>query len=81
MKPRVQRAIEVVLASVAVRTAATPAAYEAPLPVARKTLPPARGVIYVDDDNTSGPWDGTPEHPYRHIRRPRRQLLRHIRLE
>ena len=23
--------------------------------------------IYVDDDNTSGPWNGTLEHPYRHI--------------
>jgi parallel beta-helix repeat protein len=24
--------------------------------------------IYVDDDNTEGPWDGTPENPYRYIR-------------
>ncbi|RLF41266.1 MAG: hypothetical protein DRN12_03555 [Thermoplasmata archaeon] len=23
--------------------------------------------IYVDDDNTSGPWDGSIEHPYQHI--------------
>jgi nitrous oxidase accessory protein NosD len=23
--------------------------------------------IYVDDDNTGGPWDGTLEHPYQHI--------------
>lgn len=23
--------------------------------------------IYVDDDNTDGPWDGTIEHPYQHI--------------
>ena len=23
--------------------------------------------IYVDDDNTQGPWDGTMEHPYQHI--------------
>ena len=23
--------------------------------------------IYVDDDNTAGPWDGTLEHPYQHI--------------
>jgi parallel beta-helix repeat protein len=23
--------------------------------------------IYVDDDNTSGPWDGTQEHPYQYI--------------
>jgi len=24
-------------------------------------------IIYVDDDNTAGPWDGTPEHPYQFI--------------
>jgi nitrous oxidase accessory protein len=24
-------------------------------------------IIYVDDDNTTGPWDGTLEHPYQHI--------------
>ena len=24
-------------------------------------------VIYVDDDNTDGPWDGTIEHPYQYI--------------
>ena len=23
--------------------------------------------IYVDDDNTIGPWDGTLEHPYQHV--------------
>jgi pectin methylesterase-like acyl-CoA thioesterase len=23
--------------------------------------------IYVDDDNTEGPWDGTQEHPYQYI--------------
>ena len=23
--------------------------------------------LHVDDDNNSGPWDGTQEHPYRHI--------------
>lgn len=23
--------------------------------------------IYVDDDNITGPWDGTPEHPYQNI--------------
>jgi parallel beta-helix repeat protein len=23
--------------------------------------------IYVDDDNTQGPWDGTLQHPYKHI--------------
>ena len=26
-----------------------------------------RRIVYVDDDNTSGPWDGTLEHPYQHI--------------
>ena len=24
-------------------------------------------IIYVDDDNTEGPWDGTLEHPYKKI--------------
>lgn len=28
---------------------------------------PTRTIIYVDDDNTQGPWDGTQEHPYRYI--------------
>jgi len=27
----------------------------------------SRSTIYVDDDNTEGPWDGTLEHPYRYI--------------
>jgi parallel beta-helix repeat protein len=26
-----------------------------------------RGTIYVDDDNTAGPWDGTEEFPYQYI--------------
>ena len=26
-----------------------------------------RATIYVDDDNINGPWDGTQEHPFRHI--------------
>ena len=26
-----------------------------------------RVTIYVDDDNINGPWDGTQEHPFRHI--------------
>lgn len=26
-----------------------------------------RKTIYVDDDNTEGPWDGTIDHPYQHI--------------
>lgn len=28
----------------------------------------SNNIIYVDDDNTGGPWDGTPEHPYQFIR-------------
>jgi len=31
------------------------------------TLPLNKGTIYVDDNNKEGPWDGTMEHPYRHI--------------
>lgn len=27
----------------------------------------SRAIIYVDDDNTAGPWDGTQAHPYQHI--------------
>ena len=27
----------------------------------------SRGIIYVDDDNTEGPWDGTIENPYQYI--------------
>jgi len=26
-----------------------------------------RDIIYVDDDNTAGPWEGTQTHPYRYI--------------
>lgn len=29
--------------------------------------PECLGWIYVDDDNVTGPWDGTPEHPYQNI--------------
>ena len=33
-----------------------------------KSLPTSQGNnIYVDDDNTEGPWDGTLEHPFQHI--------------
>jgi parallel beta-helix repeat protein len=33
-----------------------------------KILSTSRGnIIYVDDDNTEGPWDGTLEHPYKII--------------
>ncbi|MCK5031602.1 MAG: right-handed parallel beta-helix repeat-containing protein, partial [Thermoplasmatales archaeon] len=31
------------------------------------TLPLNKRTIYVDDGNKEGPWDGTMEHPYRHI--------------
>ena len=24
-------------------------------------------IIFVDDDNTAGPWDGTPSHPYQYV--------------
>ena len=30
-------------------------------------IPSFEKTIYVDDDNTSGPWDGTQEHPYQFI--------------
>jgi parallel beta-helix repeat protein len=26
-----------------------------------------KSIIYVDDNNSAGPWDGTQEHPYEHI--------------
>lgn len=29
--------------------------------------PKISSTIYVDDDNTAGPWDGTAEHPYQNI--------------
>ena len=29
--------------------------------------PPQNRMIYVDDDNIMGPWDGSQEHPYQHI--------------
>lgn len=36
-----------------------------------QTIPPLNNpfssIIYVDDDNTGGPWDGTLEHPYQYI--------------
>jgi len=31
-------------------------------------LPTTGNIIYVDDDNTAGPWDGTWEHPYQYIK-------------
>ncbi|GAI07857.1 unnamed protein product, partial [marine sediment metagenome] len=35
--------------------------------VGTEVVPPTGITIYVDDDNTEGPWDGTPEHPYKYI--------------
>jgi len=32
-----------------------------------ESLKASRNTVYVDDDNISGPWDGTQEHPYQHI--------------
>ena len=32
-----------------------------------KTEAAGRDIIYVDDDNTAGPWDGTLEYPYQHV--------------
>ena len=32
-----------------------------------RNLGSSGNTIYVDDDNTAGPWDGTQEHPYQHI--------------
>ena len=37
-------------------------------PRATTTIRPLQeGIIYVDDNNTNGPWDGTSAHPYQHI--------------
>ncbi|MGD8451401.1 MAG: NosD domain-containing protein [Phycisphaerae bacterium] len=33
----------------------------------RRGLGDRSQIIYVDDDNTSGPWDGSIEHPYQYI--------------
>ena len=32
-----------------------------------ETLNISGNTIYVDDDNTQGPWDGTAEHPFQNI--------------
>lgn len=55
------------LAVVAVCGQAPQTGHGAPLPGGAETTPPGRAIIYVDDDNTSGPWDGTLEHPYQYI--------------
>ena len=36
-------------------------------PIVNSDNPISTKTIYVDDDNTAGPWDGTQEHPYRYI--------------
>ncbi len=46
---------------------ATQPGYGAPQPKDPETAQTRRAIIYVDDDNTSGPWDGTVEHPYQYI--------------
>jgi parallel beta-helix repeat protein len=67
MVPRPQRAIAGVLAAVALCGQATQTGHGAPRPAAAETARPERTVIYVDDDNTSGPWDGSFDHPYQYI--------------
>jgi nitrous oxidase accessory protein NosD len=37
------------------------------IPITSSNSPTLNKTIYVDDDNTEGPWDGTIEHPYKHI--------------
>ena len=37
------------------------------IPVVISDNPISTKTIYVDDNNTNGPWDGTQEHPYQHI--------------
>jgi len=38
------------------------------IPIVSSDTPTLNKTIYVDDDNTSGPWDGTQEHPYQYIK-------------
>ncbi len=43
-------------------------AFDTYIPKSKTIMPTTRlTTIYVDDDNTQGPWDGTFEHPYRTI--------------
>jgi len=37
------------------------------LPITISDNPSFGNMIYVDDDNTEGPWDGSQDHPYQHI--------------
>ena len=36
-------------------------------PMVSSNSSPYNNIIYVDDDNTGGPWDGTQKHPYQNI--------------
>ena len=36
-------------------------------PIVTTSVASDGNIIYVDDDNTEGPWDGTQEHPYQYI--------------
>ena len=36
-------------------------------PVTMSEKSQSKSIIYVDGNNTAGPWDGTLEHPYQHI--------------
>jgi parallel beta-helix repeat protein len=40
---------------------------DANLAAKRVTVIPTRITIYVDDDNTAGPWNGTQQYPYQYI--------------
>ncbi len=35
--------------------------------IIQNILPASLNVIYIDDDNTDGPWDGSLDHPYQYI--------------
>lgn len=37
------------------------------MPLLQSTTCTDESILYVDDDNTEGPWEGTMEHPYQHI--------------
>ena len=37
------------------------------IPAIPATTATPKTILYVDDDNTQGPWDGSPQHPYQHI--------------
>jgi parallel beta-helix repeat protein len=67
MELRDQPAIVVLLATALIYADATRTARAAPQPRGADIGQAGRAIIYVDDDNTSGPWDGTFEHPYQYI--------------